>query len=44
MDKTGPTLAYYVYMLRCSDGSYYVGHTNDPEHRLAAHEPKGSYE
>ena len=38
MDKTGPTLAYYVYMLRCSDGSYYVGHTNDLEHRLAAHE------
>ena len=25
-------------MLRCSDGSYYVGHTNDLEHRLAAHE------
>ena len=38
MDKNNPTLAYYVYMLRCSDGSYYVGHTNDLEHRLAAHE------
>ena len=38
MDKNGPTLAYYVYMLRCSDGSYCVGHTNDLEHRLAAHE------
>ena len=38
MDKTGPTLAYYVHLLRCSDGSYYVGHANDPEHRLAAHE------
>ena len=38
MDKNGPTLTYYVYMLRCSDGSYYVGHTNDLEHRLAAHE------
>ena len=25
-------------MLRCSDGPYYVGHTNDLEHRLAAHE------
>ena len=37
MDKNGPTLAYYVYMLRCSDGSYYVGHTNDLEHRLSAH-------
>ena len=38
MDKNGPTLAYYVYMLRCSDGSYYVGHTNDLEQRLPAHE------
>ena len=38
MDKNSPTLAYYVYMLRCSDGSYYAGHTNDLEHRLATHE------
>ena len=38
MDRNGPTLAYHVYMLRCSDGSYYGGHTNDLEHRLAAHE------
>ena len=28
----------YVYMLRCSDGSYDVGHSSDLEHRLAAHE------
>ena len=43
MDKNGPTSACYVYLLRCSDGSYFVGHTNvghtnDLEHRLAAHE------
>ena len=38
MDKNGPILAYYVYMLRCSDGYYHVGHINDLEHRLAAHE------
>ena len=38
MVKNGPTLAYYVYMLRCSDDFYYVGHSNDLEHRLAAHE------
>ena len=31
-------MAYYVYMLRCSDGSYFVGHANDLEQRLAAHE------
>ena len=38
MDKNGPTLAYHVYMLRCSDGSHYVGHTNDLEQRLTTHE------
>ena len=38
MDRNGPTLAYYVYKLRCSDGSYHVGQTKDLEHRLAAHE------
>ena len=29
---------YYVYMLRCSDGSYYTGVTNNVELRLAQHE------
>ena len=38
MDKNGPPLTCYVYMFRCSDGSYHVGHTNDLEKRLAAHE------
>jgi predicted GIY-YIG superfamily endonuclease len=28
---------FFVYMLRCSDGSYYVGHTDDLEHRMAQH-------
>ena len=28
---------YYVYLLLCSDGSYYCGYTDDPERRLAAH-------
>jgi len=27
----------YVYMLECSDGSYYVGSTWDLERRVAAH-------
>ena len=31
-------MAYYVYLLRCSDGSYHAGHTNELEQRLAAHE------
>ena len=38
MDKNGPSLAYHVYLLRCSDNSCYVGHTNDLEQRLPADE------
>lgn len=29
---------FYVYMLRCSDGSYYVGHTDNIEKRLFEHQ------
>ena len=28
---------HYVYILRCSDGSYYVGRTDDLHARLEAH-------
>ena len=28
---------YYVYILRCMDGSYYTGHTNDVEKRFGMH-------
>ncbi len=28
---------YYVYILRCCDGSYYVGTTGDLQERLKAH-------
>ena len=31
-------MSFYAYMLRCSDGSYYVGHTDDLEARIAAHQ------
>ena len=31
-------MAFYVYILRCADGSLYTGHTDDLEARLAAHE------
>jgi len=31
-------MSFYVYILRCVDGSYYVGHTDDLESRLAAHQ------
>ncbi len=30
-------MAFYVYMLQCSDGSLYVGHTDDLPTRLSAH-------
>jgi len=31
-------MTFYVYVLRCVDGSYYVGHTDHLERRLAAHQ------
>ena len=30
-------MSFYAYMLRCRDGSYYVGHTDNIELRLAQH-------
>ncbi len=29
--------SFFVYILKCSDGSYYTGHTNDLEKRMAEH-------
>jgi predicted GIY-YIG superfamily endonuclease len=31
------SLAYFVYLLRCADGTFYVGHTSDLKARVAAH-------
>lgn len=31
-------MSFYAYMLRCSDGSYYVGHTDDLDARIGAHQ------
>lgn len=28
---------YYVYLLRCGDGTLYTGYTNDLKRRLAVH-------
>ena len=28
---------FWAYILKCSDDSYYAGHTDDLEHRLATH-------
>ena len=30
-------MSFYVYMLRCRDGSYYAGQTSDPVGRLHQH-------
>ena len=30
-------MAFYVYILCCSDGSYYTGHTDNLEKRMAEH-------
>jgi putative endonuclease len=29
---------HYVYVLECSDGSYYTGYTTDVERRVAEHD------
>ena len=28
---------HYLYILKCCDGTYYIGHTNDLRNRLAQH-------
>lgn len=31
---------FYAYILRCNDHSYYIGHTDNIEKRLAEHQDK----
>ena len=31
-------MSFYTYMLKCADGSYYVGHTDDLDARMGAHQ------
>jgi predicted GIY-YIG superfamily endonuclease len=31
-------MTFWVYILRCSDDSYYTGHTDDLDRRVGAHE------
>lgn len=33
--------SFFVYILECSDGSYYTGYTNDLENRVALHNKGG---
>jgi putative endonuclease len=30
-------MSFWAYMLHCADRSFYVGHTDDIEHRMAQH-------
>ena len=34
-------MAFWVYVLRCADGKYYTGHTDDLERRIAQHQTGG---
>ena len=31
-------MAFYAYLLRCNDGSFYAGHTDDLDQRILAHQ------
>lgn len=31
-------MVYYVYILRCKDGSYYTGHAKDAQKRFELHQ------
>jgi predicted GIY-YIG superfamily endonuclease len=31
-------MSFWVYILRCADGSYYTGHTDNLEKRIAEHQ------
>lgn len=31
-------MSFHTYLLRCADGSYYAGHTDDLTHRLGQHQ------
>lgn len=34
-------MSFWVYILRCADGSYYTGHTDNLEKRVAEHQVGG---
>jgi putative endonuclease len=36
-ERRNSTRPWYVYVLKCGDGTLYTGVTNDPEARLKAH-------
>ena len=34
-------MAFWTYILKCADGKYYTGHTDDLERRMAEHQHGG---
>ncbi|WP_082731223.1 MULTISPECIES: GIY-YIG nuclease family protein [unclassified Sphingomonas] len=34
-------MAFWAYILRCADGSYYTGHSDDLDRRIAQHQAGG---
>ena len=34
-------MSFWCYLLRCADGSYYAGHTDNLEHRIGQHQQGG---
>jgi len=42
MTQAVGTAAWFVYMLRCADGSLYTGITTDIDRRLAEHNGEGT--
>lgn len=31
-------MSFHTYILKCNDGSYYTGHTDNLDHRIAQHQ------
>ena len=38
LERQTTTMAFWVYILRCADNSYYTGHTDNLEERIAKHQ------
>jgi predicted GIY-YIG superfamily endonuclease len=41
MSASAPADSFFVYILRCADGSFYVGHTSNVEARVKLHNDGG---
>jgi len=37
-DEPNSIMSFWIYILRCADNSYYTGHTDNLEERIAKHQ------